>query len=343
MKSKKPPRKLTILNTIGEGHFSEVKAGTDPIHGGVAVKILKKGSAETDQEWKKRKALVLKEGKHLSAATHENIVKVFYTKTANKIPILVMEHCQGGSLLHAYKAGPLPLSEARRILTDATTGLSIIHARNMIHRDIKPANILLDGNTGRAKLGDFGLVTDEFVLGYASQAGYVDHLAKEVFDGEGTSTKTDIWAMGMTAYRLLHGQDWYDQEVGSARYAVQDGGFARKLKWLPHIPDSWRRLIRKAMHDNSSNRFQSAHALLDGLAKIEVTPNWQCKIGGTISWTLTQDNKSYQAEWNWDHQRPQWSAHSIESSSGKKRQLKTSNQLKELQTYLTRRVARGRR
>jgi serine/threonine protein kinase len=51
----------------------------------------------------------------------------------------------------------------------------------MLHRDIKPGN-LLRSLSGVTKIGDFGLVTDDIILGYGSIAGYQDHLAPEVWN-----------------------------------------------------------------------------------------------------------------------------------------------------------------
>jgi eukaryotic-like serine/threonine-protein kinase len=75
-----------------------------------------------------------------------------------------MELCQGGCLQSKFDSGPMLLADVRKYATHITMGLAALHARNMLHRDIKPANILLN-KQGIAKLGDFGLVTDNIILG----------------------------------------------------------------------------------------------------------------------------------------------------------------------------------
>jgi eukaryotic-like serine/threonine-protein kinase len=248
---------LQIGIALGAGHFGQVFAGTDQLHGDVAIKILEQYRGESASDWQTRKADLLSEGKRLEAASHPNVVRVYSvveSTTSNAI-LLVMERCTGGCLDHRFKIGPMLLSETRNIATDIALGLQALHQRGMLHRDIKPGNILLDGR-GKAKLGDFGLVTDNLVLGYASQQGYADHVAYEVWQGHGTSEKSDIWAFGMTIYRLLHGEDWYSRSL-APRHLVQNGGFADQLPWLPHIPKPWRRFIRKTLEDDTALRYQN--------------------------------------------------------------------------------------
>ena len=85
------------------------------------------------------------------------------------------------------------------------------------------------------------------MFGYASHAGYSDHLAYELWHGVGTSVRSDIWALGMTLYRLIYGADWYARAV-KPRFIIKEGGFADKLTWLPHVPKRWRTVIRKMLH-----------------------------------------------------------------------------------------------
>jgi serine/threonine-protein kinase len=191
----------------------------------------------------------------------------------------------------------------------------------MIHRDIKPANILLDAR-GNALISDFGLVTDDLVLGYASQAGYTDHIAYEVWMGKGTSVKSDIWAFGATLYRLLHGKLWYD-EMPEPRDLIAHGGFADGLKWLPHVPKRWRRVIRQMMEDNTSKRYQTAEQALGAVGSLPVTPVWQATVApDKVRWEQTKGNRLNVVEWIRTPRQTEWTAWS-EPTAGAKGQKKT--------------------
>jgi eukaryotic-like serine/threonine-protein kinase len=264
---------------IGGGHFGDVHSGQDDVHGNVAVKVLRQHLGESAGDWATRKASLLKEAQHLSQAAHANVVQVhgLLESSTDDAILMVMAHCAGGSLQPAFDAGPMLLAEVRRISTDICLGLGALHSRGMLHRDIKPGNILLTAENV-SQLGDFGLVTDDLILGYGSQAGYSDHIAIEVWNGGGTSIKSDIWALGMTIYRLLHGSQWYSELPADPQDIIRDGGFAASLPWLPHIPDRWRRTVRKMMHDNAVHRYQSTDQVMSALAQLPIYPSWSCQV-----------------------------------------------------------------
>jgi len=317
---------------LGSGSFGSVYRGTDAVHGEVALKVLTQWAGESDPDWRARKDALIVEGQRLSDATHPNVVRVFsvHESPSGDEMTLVLEFCAGGALEGDYQTGPLAPNKVRNYATEISLGLNALHARGMLHRDIKPANVLLD-SSGRARVSDFGLVTNNVVLGYASEAGYLDHLAYEVHHGKGTSVKTDIWALGMTLYRLLHGHPWYTASA-MPRRSVPAGGFASKLEWLPHISDAWRRLIRKAMHDDPAHRFQTMQNVLDALARIPIAPAWETTIGpATIEWRLARNDRHYSCIL--DRQTKQWEANSLPLGPGRKRRLGRSSGLKSLEEF----------
>ncbi|QDI02529.1 serine/threonine protein kinase [Xanthomonas cerealis pv. cerealis] len=318
---------LQVGPKLGAGHFGVVYLGNDSVHGEVAVKVLERKNGQDDASWDTHKASFLSEAQNLSKAKHRNVVEVFHIEELpdGKSIRFCMAYCAGGSVQSAYENGPMDLKSVRKIATEVSMGLGALHARNMLHRDIKPGNILID-NQGVAKLGDFGLVTDRLIMGYGSVEGYSDHIAFEVWGGNPTSPRTDIWALGMTLYRLLHGQDWYERSP-APRHIVKNGGFANSLTWLPHIPKAWRTVIRRMLNDVPSARYQNAQELLNAFSKLP-TPSWTTAVSADkVVWQQLVGTRKKTVEWTMHSARSHsWSARSEPiNGAGNTRSLGGSN------------------
>jgi len=293
--------KLKIGAFVGAGHFGQVHEGDDPVHGKVAVKQIVRKNADDEAKWGARKDGAQQEAQNLKKAQHRNVVTVHHycEDDEGELILYVMEFCEGGSLAKAYEAGPIQIDEMRPIATDCLSGLAHLHANGMLHRDIKPGNLLRD-EKGRTKLGDFGLVTDRLVHGYGSQGdyAYTDHIAPEVILGEPTSPKTDIWATGVTFYRLLNGKQWHEEHRPSDDALIK-GKFADKLRWLPHVPADWRRVVRQMLRPHPDDRYQTVHAVEKGVASLSVYPAWRCVVGaGQVTWQRTKGARTHHVIWD---------------------------------------------
>lgn len=329
---------------IGSGNFGTVFECDHAIHGKIAVKVIEKDRKESVDEWTNKKKDLLAEGKSLKTAEHERVVKVHdivHDIHDDKI-YLSLELCCS-SLDDLYIEGPVNVETLRPFILDTASGLCCVHSKGIIHRDIKPKNILI-GKDGRAKLGDFGLVSDRLVLGYGSFAGYSDHVAYEVWHRNMTSTKSDIWALGMTVYRLLHGQLFYDN-IPKPRHEVPTGGYAQKLMWLPHVPKPWRSFVRKCMHDDTTVRFQSLDQVLTAISRLPIEPKWECKFSPAFtSWTRNSKNRIIVVTYTVKSPRKhEWKAVSkpLNKTTGREQTLASSHgiigkaqALKELEVFL---------
>jgi serine/threonine-protein kinase len=90
--------------------------------------------------------------------SHAHIVPIFDVGEHEGIAYFVMAIVTGGNLGTLLEREPRqPIAEVRRLLCEIADALAFAHARGVIHRDIKPDNILLDQETGRAMVTDFGI------------------------------------------------------------------------------------------------------------------------------------------------------------------------------------------
>ncbi len=99
---------------------------------------------------------------------------------------------------------PLSLDEIVKLGIDICEALKACETKNIIHRDIKPDNIFVN-EYGTFKLGDFGIAKRlENTRAMLSQKGTSMYMAPELYRG-GTGGKTvDIYALGITLYKLLN-------------------------------------------------------------------------------------------------------------------------------------------
>eukprot|EP00803_Ostreobium_quekettii_P001088 evm.model.scf_880.2 EVM.evm.TU.scf_880.2 scf_880:5499-9600(+) len=130
---------------------------------------------------------------------------------------IVMEYCNGGSLLRGINAGAFFTQETgpfvmRALLTalDVARGMSFLHDMCIVHGDLRPESCLVrsepsDKKGFVCKVGDFGLsryVADASSL-KASSVGSTVYAAPELLKN-GTLTKAaDVYSMGMILWRLL--------------------------------------------------------------------------------------------------------------------------------------------
>jgi eukaryotic-like serine/threonine-protein kinase len=285
---------------IGQGYFGEVYEGEDPLHKKVAVKTLKRPSYMTQHDWEAYQDKLVNEAQSLLDAKHRNVVNVLHVvrSPSDHSVHVVLEFCGGGCLEDEHKRGPISVLRLRKVITDVCSGLTCIHNHGMIHRDIKPGNIL--SSSSRWKIGDFGLVTADLAYGYASMQGYLDHLPPESHRDRITSVKSDIWALGMTIYRLLHGMDFYQRVYSCTDIPdrVLRGGFATKLPWLPHVPVDWRRFVRRAMHDDPSRRFETALQMSQAAGGLSTEPDWSCTFtADLIRWVAPRGSRTLEVVW----------------------------------------------
>jgi serine/threonine protein kinase len=131
-------------------------------------------------------------------------------------------------------------------------------------------------------------------VGGAPPWGYTEHLPPEAHAAGGTIERVagDIYALGVTLYRLLNGDA--QNAVVAAHAAdipplVAAGKYPDRRRWAPHLHDSLRRVAPKAMHPNPTSRFESASDLRHALEGVRPAVSWAPvgSIEGATVWEGT--------------------------------------------------------
>src|SRR5262249_11527810 len=143
-----------VQEIIGYGGMGVVlKAFDERLERTVAVKVL---AAPLAAEPAAREGF-LREARAVAAIRDEHVIDIHAVDEDNGVPYLVMGYVAGGSLqARLDRSGPPALEETVRIGKEVALGLAAAHAQGLVHRDVKPANILMEGDTGKVRLTDFG-------------------------------------------------------------------------------------------------------------------------------------------------------------------------------------------
>ncbi len=236
--------------------------------------------------------LVVREAHALTALESPHILKVFNAGIYEDVPFIATDIAPMGSAEDQMTEGVGVAPElAVRWVRQALVGLGLCHRGNILHRDITPANIFLDSQD-HALLGDFGSAANIDTEGTAAPAGNQRCRAPEGYDGRLT-TRSDLFAAGVTLWRLLTGGWPFDASTEDDLVALMRKGPPRLREMAPHVHDSIARVVQKALDPNPEIRPSTADEMAHLLSRTQTHPrNWirHSANGHTVEYRTTAGN-----------------------------------------------------
>jgi serine/threonine protein kinase len=202
-----------IVRPLGQGGMGAVYLARErSLERFVAIKVLRPELAEV-RDGRER---FRREARIAAQLSHPGIVPLHTFGEVDGIWYFVMGYVRGTSLAERLRLeGRIPADEAHRILTELADALACAHRSGVVHRDIKPANILLDADSGRAVLADFGVAKvdagDEQLTASGMAIGTPHYMSPEQVLGErGVDERSDIYSLGAVGYIMLAGREPFE-------------------------------------------------------------------------------------------------------------------------------------
>lgn len=251
MPSSKDDDKLSYrrLRLLGQGSFGKAFLARDLANNDLVV--MKQVRVEKMDA--KARDTAVREAVALRRVRHPNVVRFRQVFVRSGWLCLVMDFADGGDLCAAVKerarAGiPFEESAVLECFSQVADAVNYVHQMKMVHRDIKSRNVFLC-RTGRALLGDFGLVrllesTCELAH---TRVGTPYYLSPEIIRKHPYNYKTDIWSLGVLLYEM----------------AALKRPFVGTLETLPKI-------ILKGEYEPLGNHFsQDLHVLVASMLSVD--------------------------------------------------------------------------
>jgi len=282
-----------VIEEVGRGGMGVVLRVYDPcLQREVAVKVLDPQLADTEVARQR----FCREARAAAAVTHDNLVAVHQVDEdeASGLPYIVMQLVSGESLEQRIRrAGKLTAVAVANLGRQAAAGLAAAHASGLIHRDIKPGNILLERDTDRVKLTDFGLargVEDVRLTRTGFVAGTPLYMAPEQARGDAVDARADLFSLGSVLYEAAAGTPPFDGKTPLVVLNRVTDEAQRPLRDVnPDVPVWLSDVVDRLLEKKPDDRFQTAQEVADifsaELARIQTglapEPDGLCGAGSS--------------------------------------------------------------
>jgi serine/threonine-protein kinase len=278
--------KYVLLRALGKGAMGSVyEANHRTLKKRVAIKILHEQHAG-DNALMRRFA---REATAISQLRSRYVVRVFDSdKTADGAPFIVMEMLSGRDLAAHMRGRKLATTQVVDWIVQICSAMNEAHRLGIIHRDLKPSNIFIAEPDQSVRVLDFGisrLVEGHELTANSEILGTPNYIAPEVLQGRPADARSDLYAIGVIAYRAFSGRfpcepkEDANKNPFSALIATVTVPAKPLDTLVPDLPKELTDAVMKALAKNPRDRFASARDLAMALrpfgtaaANFEVLP-----------------------------------------------------------------------
>ncbi len=207
----------------------------------------------------------LQEARTAAGLSHPNIVPIHLVEERGDWVFFVMGYVDGETLRQRVeRVGPLSQRLATHLLQEVSWALAYAHQRGVIHRDIKPDNIMIEHDTERAMVTDFGIAIgaheDPTLSGEV--IGTARYMSPEQACGDAVDARSDLYSLGATLFYAVTGRAPFEGHNLPAILARQVTEAAPGVRLIrPEISEHFAATIARCLQKSPADRFQSGDEL----------------------------------------------------------------------------------
>jgi hypothetical protein len=272
-----------ILRPLGQGGMGAIFLAREPaLKRLVAIKVLAPSFAADNRA----RVRFEREARAAAAISHPNVVRVYAVGETkrSKLPYIIMQFVDGPNLEEwRLRRGKVGEREGRRVIGEIATALAAAHERDLVHRDVKPSNVLIEAETGRAFVADFGVSaalsttqSDETKLtSTGAVVGTPTYMSPEQSTSDAVTPKSDVYSLGVLAYQLVTEELPFKAEtaMGWAAAHLRDRPSATKER-RPEISPVVGQMIDRCLAKSPDDRPDADEVARGMLPSLETEIEW---------------------------------------------------------------------
>ena len=254
---------------VGRGGFAEVFEANDVALGRkVAIKAVRPDLVVSERLLDRFQ----REARAIARLRHPNVMEVYTVGEVDGVAFFVMPLVNGESLAERIeRVGPLPIEDARRTLIEAANALGAAHRSGTVHRDVKPDNILLEGESSRVLIADFGIAKaleeeTTAITGSGTFVGTPSYMSPEQATGDPLDHRSDIYSLGVVAFQMITGEPPFRARSAQALIAKHLTEQPPPLGTIRReCPELLGRVVERCLAKDPGDRWQSLADMVDVL------------------------------------------------------------------------------
>lgn len=161
----------------------------------------------------------------------------------------------------------LPLEESVRLADQLLAALETLHSQGVVHSDVRPHNLLYDKRKRQIYL--FGIMANQREGGRALPSGSLSYRAPELCPGVSANERSEVYAAGVTVYRMLTGEYPYGKLGADTDWkSLQYVSINRHKTGLPNALDN---TLARACALEPADRYPNVAQFAAALNAVQLT------------------------------------------------------------------------